>query len=171
MIQGCLVHLQRNLRGYVARKHYEELAKIMKALRESQGQEKCREHWKRLVEFVKSQNHQAGERLAAQEAEMTSLIKLGAPNTINQSLLSTNCIENSFANLRRLIGRVTRWREGCEMAHYWTGSGWGSRRMPKRIPQVLGWATRACRSIRNQTLAGSVLAVNRGRLRPGCWFK
>lgn len=123
MIQGCLVHLQRNLRGYVARKHYEELAKIMKALRESQGEEKCREHWKRLVEFVKSQNHQAGERLEAQEAEMTSLIKLGAPNTINQSLLSTNCIENSFANLRRLIGRVTRWREGCEMAHYWTGSG------------------------------------------------
>ena len=35
----------------------------------------------------------------------------------------------------------------------------------------LCWAMRACRSIRNQTLAGSVLAVNRGRLRPGCWFK
>lgn len=123
MIQGCLVHLQRNLQGYVSRKSHDELRKIMKALRESQGGEKCREHWKRLVEFVKSQNHQAGERLEAQEAEMTALIKLGAPNTLNKSLLSTNCIENSFANLRRLIGRVTRWREGCEMAHYWTGSG------------------------------------------------
>ena len=123
MIQGCLVHLQRNLRGYTARKRHGQLQKIMKDLRESQGEEKCQEHWKRLVDFMRSHNQEAGNRLAAQEEEMTCLIKLGTPNTINKSLLSTNCIENSFRNLRRLIGRVTRWREGCEMAQYWTGSG------------------------------------------------
>ena len=123
LIQGCLVHLQRNLRGYTARKRHGELHQIMKGLRESQGEEKCREHWTKLVEFMRSHNQEASNRLAGQEDEMTTLIKLGAPNTLNKSLLSTNCIENSFRNLRRLIGRVTRWREGCEMAQYWTGSG------------------------------------------------
>ena len=32
-------------------------------------------------------------------------------NELSVSLLSTNCIENVFKNLRRHIGRVSRWRE------------------------------------------------------------
>lgn len=96
MIQGCLVHLERNLRGYTARKRHGELHRIMKDLRESQGEEKCQEHWKKLVEFMRSHNHEAGNRLAGQEDEMTTLIKLGAPNTVNKSLLSTNLYRKQF---------------------------------------------------------------------------
>ncbi len=82
-----------------------------------------RKHWKRLVEFVKFQEPSGRRTTGGPGSRNESLIKLGAPNTLNKSILSTNCIENSFANLRLLIDRVTRWREGCEMAHYWTGSG------------------------------------------------
>ena len=51
------------------------------------------------------------------------------------------------------------------------GRGQVSRRMPKSMPPFFGWAMRACRSMRNQALAGSVSLVSFGSLRAGCWFR
>ena len=51
------------------------------------------------------------------------------------------------------------------------GRGQVSRRMPKSMPPFFGWAMRACRSMRNQALAGSVSLVCFGSLRAGCWFR
>ena len=42
---------------------------------------------------------------------------------LNISLLSTNCIENVFKNLRRHIGRVSRWRENTTQGDRWMASG------------------------------------------------
>ncbi|GEM_PF-3588346 len=45
------------------------------------------------------------------------------PNELSISLLSTNCIENVFKNLRLHIGRVSRWRENTDQADRWLATG------------------------------------------------
>jgi hypothetical protein len=44
---------------------------------------------------------------------------LGAPSTLNTTLLNTNCIENPFRNVRVKIRRVSRWRTETHMASKW----------------------------------------------------
>jgi putative transposase len=44
---------------------------------------------------------------------------LNAPKALYSTLLSTNCIENAYLNVRRRLGRVTRWRAETDMASRW----------------------------------------------------
>ena len=53
---------------------------------------------------------------------MLTLFALGVPDTFNKPLLSTNSIENSIRNMRRLPGRVTRWRAQTDMTSRWMAS-------------------------------------------------
>lgn len=55
--------------------------------------------------------------------DLLTLFRLNVPNTLHVSLLSTNCIENAFKNLRRHIGRVCRWRHETKQADLWVSSG------------------------------------------------
>ena len=51
--------------------------------------------------------------------ELLAVHRLNAPSTLNTTLLNTNCIENSFRNVRAKIRRVTRWRAETQMASKW----------------------------------------------------
>lgn len=73
--------------------------------------------------FLKGKNAQAQASLQEVGVELLTLLDLELPNTLNVSYLSTNCIENVFKNLRRHIGRVSRWREDTDQADRWLASG------------------------------------------------
>jgi hypothetical protein len=51
--------------------------------------------------------------------DLIALHCLDVPSTLHVSLLSTNLIENSFRNVRRKLGRVTRFREETNQASRW----------------------------------------------------
>ncbi len=123
LIQRCLVHKERNLRGYLPAKHHGRLAQLFNALRKSQGSEAAHEALKALTDFLADKNAQARESLEEARGEMLTLLELNVPNTLNRSLLSTNAIENVFKNLRRHIGRVCRWRKQTQQANQWLASG------------------------------------------------
>jgi len=123
IIQRCLVHKERNLRGYLPRKHWARLAELFKRLRLAQGDEAGREAAEEIEAFLSDKNAQARESFDEAGEELLALFRLNVPNTLNASLLSTNAIENSFKNLRRHIGRVCRWREETRQAELWVASG------------------------------------------------
>ena len=54
---------------------------------------------------------------------MIALHVIGAPSTLNKTLLITNCIENAFNNVCRKIGRVKRWRSDTDQAERWMAFG------------------------------------------------
>ena len=54
--------------------------------------------------FLSNKNAQARDSFEEAGEELLELFRLNVPNTLNVSLLSTNCIENAFKNLRRHIG-------------------------------------------------------------------
>lgn len=123
LIQRCLVHKERNLKGYLPTRHWQEINRLFKRLRRSQGAEAAEEVLAEIKEFLSDKNQQARESLEEARDHLLTLSNLEVPNTLNRSLLSTNCIENLFKNLRRHIGKVCRWREETDQADRWLASG------------------------------------------------
>lgn len=123
IIQRCLVHKERNVRGYLPSKHWKVLAGLFDRLRKSQGADAAREAAEQIESFLRDKNAQALQSFEEAGEELLALFRLEVPNTLNKSLLSTNAIENAFKNLRRHIGRVCRWRNQTPQADLWVASG------------------------------------------------
>ena len=123
IIQRCLVHKERNLKGYLPRKHWKELADCFRKIRKAQGEEEGLEACKELELFLSNKNAQARDSYEEAEEDFLTFHRLNVPNTLNISFLSTNHIENAFKNLRRHIGRVCRWRKESRQADLWVSSG------------------------------------------------
>jgi transposase-like protein len=119
VIQRCLVHKERNLKRYLARRDWAELARLMTRLREAQGAQAGREALAELRAFLATRNKEATDSLDEAGDESIALHLLEVSNTLRVNLLSTNAIENSIGNIRRKIGRVTRWREETDQARRW----------------------------------------------------
>ncbi len=119
IFQRCLVHKERNLQRYLSKRHWGELARLMERLRKAQGAQDGREARAELGRFLKGRNAQALESLEEAGEELIALHLLNVPNTLYRNLLSTNIIENSIRNMRRKLGRVTRWREETDQAPRW----------------------------------------------------
>lgn len=144
LIQRCLVHKERNLQGYLSKRHWGELARLFARLRKSQGAQSGKEAADGIELFLADKNDQARSSLEEASSELLTLAKLEVSNELSVSLLSTNCIENVFKNLRRHIGRVSRWREHTDQADRWLASGFilasqGFHRIKghKKLPQLI----------------------------------
>ena len=121
-IQRCLVHKERNVKAYLSYRHYAELSRLFNKLRKAQGAEAGREALRKLKEFVGSVNAAALESLEEAGDDLIALHLLDVPSTLNESLLSTNPIENPFKNVRRKTDRVGRWNPKTGMASKWLAS-------------------------------------------------
>lgn len=118
-VQTCLVHVARRLKGKLALRHRAELQRLFRALREASSLEAAREAYGALEGFVGGHSAEGLKSLHLARDEMLTLFRLGVPDTFNKPLLSTNSIENSILNMRRVQGRVTRWRPETDMASRW----------------------------------------------------
>jgi transposase-like protein len=123
LIQRCLVHKERNLKGYLSQRHWAELNRLFTRLRKSQGAEDAKEAVDAIAAFLADKNAQARSSFEEAGPELLTLARLEITNELSVSLLSTNCIENVFKNLRRHIGRVSRWRESTDQADRWLATG------------------------------------------------
>jgi len=119
VIQRCVIHKERNLRGRLSRRHWGELTRLFKRLREVEGERAGREAYSAIERFLKDKNAAALDSLREAGEELIALHRLNVPSTLHVSLLSTNLIENSFRNTRRKLGRVTRFRAETDQASRW----------------------------------------------------
>jgi putative transposase len=119
VIQRCLIHKERNIKGKLSRRHWGELSRLFRRLRNVQGIEAAEEVFGELKAFLKPINAEAYRSLHEAGADLLALHRLNVPNTLHRSLLSTNAIENSFLNTRRRLGRVTRFRAETDQASRW----------------------------------------------------
>jgi putative transposase len=119
VIQRCLIHKERNLRGRLSKRHWGELVRLFKRLREVEGEAAGREAYSDIERFLADKNAAALESLREAGDDLIALHCLNVPATLHVSLLSTNLIENSFRNTRRKLGRVTRFRAETDQASRW----------------------------------------------------
>jgi transposase-like protein len=119
VVQRCLVHKERNIKGKLSKRHWGELSRLFIRLRNVQGIESAEEVVGVLKAFLEPINAEAYRSLQEAGDDLLALHRLNVPNTLHRSLLSTNAIENSFLNTRRKLGRVTRFRAETDQASRW----------------------------------------------------
>jgi transposase-like protein len=119
VIQRCLVHKERNIKSKLSKKHWGELARLFKRLREVEGREAAIEVVDELKSFLKGKNAESLRSLEEAGGDLIALQSLNVPSTLHRNLLSTNAIENSFRNTRNKLGRVTRFRAETDQATRW----------------------------------------------------
>jgi len=119
VIQRCLVHKERNIKGKLSKRNWGELARLFKRLRSVQGYAVALEVFGELESFLRPLNAEAFKSLHEAGEDLLALHRLEVPSTLHRSLLSTNAIENSFLNTRRKLGRVTRFRMETNQANRW----------------------------------------------------
>ena len=119
IIQRCLIHKARNIKSYLSYRHHGEVDRLFKRLRKAEGAEAAEECVEKLKTFLQDKNAQALASLEEAGDELLAVHRLGAPSTLNTTLLNTNCIENPFRNVRAKIRRVSRWRAETQMASKW----------------------------------------------------
>ena len=119
VIQRCLVHKERNIKGKLSKRHWGELSRLFTRLRSVQGIKAAEEVFGDLKSFLEPINAEAYRSLHEAGDDLLALHRLNVPNTLHRSLLSTNAIENSFLNTRRKLGRVTRFRAETDQASRW----------------------------------------------------
>jgi transposase-like protein len=119
VLQRCLVHKERNLKGRLSRKHHGQLAVHFKILRHAQSLDDAEAIVVDLKDFLAKHSKRALESLEEAGEELLAFHSLEVSSTLNVSLLSTNCIENAFRNTRHKTGRVTRWRADSDQPQRW----------------------------------------------------
>jgi transposase-like protein len=119
VVQRCLVHKERNIKSKLSKKHWGELARLFKRLREVEGREAAMEVVEELKIFLKGKSAEALRSLEEAGEDLLALHSLNVPSTLHRSLLSTNAIENSYRNTRNKLGRVTRFRAETDQATRW----------------------------------------------------
>ena len=123
VVQRCLVHKERNLRRFLRKQDWRELARHFDRLRKAQGLAAGREALRALERFVGERNKAALESLREAGDELLALHRLEVPATLNASFLSTNLIEGPFRNVRRKLERVSRWDAGTDQPSRWLAYG------------------------------------------------
>jgi putative transposase len=98
---------------------FQSIIQLFKRLREVQGETAGREVLVEIERFLEDKNAAALESLREAGDDLIALHCLNVPSTLHVSLLSTNLIENSFRNVRRKLGRVTRFRAETDQASRW----------------------------------------------------
>jgi len=122
-IQRCLVHKERNLKRYLARRDWPELNDHFDRLRKAQGAQAALEVLRELDAFLKRKNAAARQSLHEAGLDLIRIHLLDTPSTLHRSLLSTNMIENTIRNFRHSSGRVNRWRVETDQAARWLATG------------------------------------------------
>lgn len=105
LIQRCLVHKERNIRRYLARRHWNELANLFGRLRRSQGEKDALQAAAELEAFLAAKNTQAKHSLEEAGEELLTVFRLEIPNSLHGSLLSTNADKLRFD---KPVGYTTR---------------------------------------------------------------
>jgi len=123
IIQRCVIHKERNIRSYLSKRHHSELSRLFSCLRKAEGAEAGRGAVADIRDFLKDKSKSALESLEECGEDLIALHVIGAPSTLNKTLLNTNCIENAFNNVRRKTGRVKRWRAETDQPERWMAFG------------------------------------------------
>ena len=142
VIQRCLVHKERNIRARLSKRHWGELTRLFKRLREAQGKQAAEEVLVELESFLRPINAAALESLREAGEDLIALQSLNVPNTLHKNLLSTNAIENSFRTTRRKLDRVTRFRPETDQASRWLA--FALTEVQKGFRRITGYADLPC---------------------------
>lgn len=119
LIQRCHAHKARNVTDQLPE---EMRPTVRQALRDAYGADdaaRAKRMLGNLVRRLRDEHPGAASSLEEGLDETLTVKRLGLPSKLERQLSTTNAIENLIGSLRRIAGRVRRWRGG-RMIMRWT---------------------------------------------------
>jgi len=147
VVQRCQEHKRRNVASYLPKDLQGLVRMRMRQAYQKNDVDKARSILEGLARQLEEDYPGAAASLRESMEETLTVIALGLPKTLRQSLQTTNIIESTLSSVRHVSRNVKRWRSGS-MALRWTVTSlieaeksfkrlWGYRDLSK-LAEALG---------------------------------
>ena len=121
-VQRCRVHKKRNIQAHVADRFWPDVARMLDKAWAEPDYERARRQLLTLAAYLDRIAPDAAGSLREGLEETLTVTRLRIDPALAVHLVTTNPIESSFSCVRKLTGRVKRWRGGL-MKHRWCATG------------------------------------------------
>jgi transposase-like protein len=121
-IQRCQIHKRRNVEAHLSDKHHDELRRLLHAAWHETDYERAKKQLLTTVRWLERLSPDSANSLREGMEETLTVVKLGLPELLRQTLATTNPIESALSVTRTVTARVTRWRDG-DMRQRWCTAG------------------------------------------------
>src|SRR5215510_2628123 len=122
VIQRCQVHKKRNVLDHLPDHARPRMEAVLNEAYALDDYDKAKALLERHARAMEEQHPGAAASLREGIDETLTVMRLGIGATLRKSLATTNPIESTFATVRRVSSRVTRWPTGT-MALRWALTG------------------------------------------------
>ena len=106
VVQRCLVHKERNIKSKLSKKHWSELSRLFRRLREVQGKDTALEVVNELRTFLKGKNAESLKSLEEAGEDLTALQSLNVPQHAPPKLVE-------YQRDRKLISQHSQQTGAC----------------------------------------------------------
>lgn len=137
LVQRCRVHKKRNVEGHVPDRFWPEVARMLDKAWAEPDVERARKQLTTTAAYLDRIAPDAASSLREGLEETLTVTRLRIEPMLAVHLVTTNPIESSFSCVRKLTGRVKRWRSGL-MKHRWCATGLLDAE--KRFRRIKGFA-------------------------------
>jgi putative transposase len=122
LIARCQVHKRNNIKKYLAEEYWGELNRRLNEAWYGDDYDSSLVKLKRTADWLEGINPDAARSLREGMEETLTVVRLGIPDLLRQTLSSTNVIESAFSVCGTASDRVKRWKSG-EMRWRWCAAG------------------------------------------------
>jgi transposase-like protein len=112
IIQRCQQHKKRNVIDHLPKRYHAEVRRRMKMAYGLKSYDEAHQALRTIVTWLGQISEAAATSLEEGMEETLTVVKLGLPDILRQTLATTNPIESIFDGVRTRSGRVKRWRTG-----------------------------------------------------------
>ncbi|WAS91832.1 IS256 family transposase [Nannocystis punicea] len=120
LIQRCQVHKVRNVVDHLPEQKKDSVRKVLREALGATTAKTAKRRLEALAGSLASEHPSAAASVREGLDELFTVKELGLPDDLVRSLSTTNAIENVNNGIRRIAGRVKRWRGGS-MILRWIG--------------------------------------------------
>jgi putative transposase len=121
LIHRCHEHKLRNVLSHLPKKYHTEIRQKLRAAYKMNDYTKALEALQSLLKYLERINEPAAGSLREGMEETLSIHRLGLPDVLRRSLVSTNIIESAYSRHRDVTHNVKRWTNG-EQKRRWVAT-------------------------------------------------
>lgn len=122
LIQRCRVHKKRNVQAHVPDRLWPEVARMLNKAWAEPDHERARKQLTTAAAYLDRVAPSAAASLREGLEETLTVTRLNVNAALAVHLVTTNPIEATFSSVRKVTGRVKRWR-AAPMKHRWCATG------------------------------------------------
>jgi putative transposase len=137
LIHRCREHKIRNVLSHLPKKYHEEVRQKLRSAYKMKDHKEALEAVQAVLRYLERINEAAAGSLREGMEETLTVHKLGLPDDLRRSLLTTNPIESAYSRYRDVTGNVKRWRNGDQKRRWVATALWEAQRSFRRVKGCL----------------------------------